>query len=174
MDTTSRATAPPKGGGRRDLEGAPEPRTFQATLEPRRGGGVSVRIPFDPADAWGAKDRHYVTGAIGGYCVRGTLTTVSGDPYLLLGPAWCRDLRVGAGASVAVSLVPEGPQLGTLAPDLRAALAADPKVRRFFESLATFYRNGYVDWVEAAKRPETRAKRITETVEALRAQRNRR
>ena len=174
MDTTSRGTAPAEDGGQRHVERAPQPRTFQATLEPRRGGGVAVRIPFDPVDAWGAKDRHYVTGTIGGYGVRGSLATMSGDPYLLLGPAWCRDPRVGAGASVAVSLVPEGPQLGTLAPDLRAALAADPKVRRFFESLATFYRNDYVDWVEAAKRPETRVKRIAESVEALRAERHRR
>jgi uncharacterized protein YdeI (YjbR/CyaY-like superfamily) len=34
-------------------------------------------------------------------------------------------------------------------------------------SLATFYRTGYVRWIEEAKRPETRARRIAETVEAL-------
>jgi uncharacterized protein YdeI (YjbR/CyaY-like superfamily) len=43
------------------------------------------------------------------------------------------------------------------------------QARRFFESLATFYRNGYVRWVEGAKRPATQATRITETVAALRA-----
>lgn len=39
----------------------------------------------------------------------------------------------------------------------------------YLESLATFYRKGYVRWIEEAKRPETRAKRITETVAALKA-----
>ena len=157
---------------RRDV--APQRMTFPATLEPRRGGGVAVRVPFDPAQTWGDKDRHYVTGTIGGYSVRGTLTTVDGVVYLLLGPAWCRDPRVGAGAHVSVSLIPEGPQFGTLPADLKEALGAEPGARRFFESLATFYRNGYVDWIDGAKRPETRAKRIVEAVVALKAGRQQR
>lgn len=149
-------------------------KTFPATLEPRRGGGVAVRIPFDPSDAWGDKDRHHIHGTIGGHPVRGDLTTVAGDPYLLLGPSWCRDPRVGPGAHVTVALEPEGPQFNTLSPDLREALGAQPEARRFFESLATFYRNGYVDWVESAKKPETRARRISETVAALAAGKDRR
>ena len=56
-----------------------------------------------------------------------------------------------------------------MAPDIAAALTAAPDARRQFESLATFYRNGFVDWIESAKRPETRAKRIADTVAALRA-----
>ena len=146
-------------------------RTFPAVMEARRGGGVAVHVPFDPAAAWGDKEHHYVTGTIQGHRVRGTLTAVGDANYLLLGPAWCRDPRVGAGAQVTVSLAPEGPQFSALASDLQAALGAEPAARRFFESLATFYRNGYVDWIEAAKRPETRSKRIAEAVVALKAAR---
>jgi Bacteriocin-protection, YdeI or OmpD-Associated/Domain of unknown function (DUF1905) len=130
---------------------------------------VAVRIPFDPSGAWGDQARHNVTGTIGGYGVRGSLTTVGEDPYLLLGPAWCRDPRMGPGAQVTVALRPEGPQFNSLSPDFREALGAEPEARRFFGSLATFYRNGYVDWVEAAKKPDTRARRIAETVAALKA-----
>ncbi len=54
-----------------------------------------------------------------------------------------------------------------MADDLADALRAEPVAQRFFESLATFYRKGFVDWVESAKRPDTRAKRIAETVAAL-------
>jgi hypothetical protein len=152
----------------------PATRAFPATLDPRRGGGVAIRIPFDPSEAWGDKDRHHVTGTIGGHGVRGTLTTVGGDPYLVLGPAWCLDPRMGPGAQVTVTLLPEGPQFDGLSPDLSEAIGAEPKARRFFESLATFYRNGYVDWVEAGKKPETRARRIAETVTALAAGKRRR
>ena len=144
-------------------------RTFAAEVEPRPGGGVAIKVPFDPSTAWGAKDRHYVAGTIGGFPVRGTVTEVGDDHFLLLGPTWCRDPRVGPGARVTVSLAPEGPQVAALASDLRAAFAAEPGARRFFESLATFYRKGYIDWVEAAKRPETRAKRIAEMLVALKA-----
>jgi len=41
--------------------------------------------------------------------------------------------------------------------------------RAFFESLATFYRNTYINWIEGAKRPTTRAARIGEMIELLKA-----
>ena len=66
-------------------------------------------------------------------------------------------------------LEPEGPQVETMADDIRAALIDEPEARRFFESLATFYRKGYVDWIEGAKRPDTRARRIAEAIDALNA-----
>ena len=143
--------------------------TFAAEVESRPGGGVAIRVPFDPSTAWGDKDRHHVAGTIGGWQVRGTVTAVGDDHYLLLGPSWCRDPRVGPGAQVTVSLAPEGPQVGALASDIRAAFAAEPGARRFFESLATFYRNGFIDRIEAAKRPETRARRIAEMLADLNA-----
>ena len=113
--------------------------------------------------------RHDVTGTVDGRGVRGSLRSVGGDHYLELGPAWCRDCGVTVGAQMAVSLSPEGPQLDSMAGDIAAALEGGPDARRFFESLATFYRKGYVRWIEQAKRPETRARRIAETVAALKA-----
>jgi uncharacterized protein YdeI (YjbR/CyaY-like superfamily) len=50
-----------------------------------------------------------------------------------------------------------------------SALEAEPQARTFFESLATFYRNTYIKWIESAKRPETRAARIKEMIELLKA-----
>ena len=141
--------------------------TFTATAEPRPRGGIAIRIPVDPSSVWGARDRYYVTGTIQQYGMRGVVEAVNGAPYLQLGPAWCRDPRVGPGASLQVSLRPEGPQVDTVADDLADALRSEPEARRTFENLATFYRKGFVDWVEGAKRPETRAKRIEETIAAL-------
>src|SRR5262245_60469561 len=144
------------------------PRTFRAVLEPRPQGGIEVRLPFDPNEAWGDKDRHYVAGSIDGRSFRGVLAAGDDDYSLRLGPTWCRDPRVGPGTDATVVIEPEGPQLAGLSPDLRAALADEPEARRFFEALATFYRNGYVSCIEEAKRPETRARRIADAVEALR------
>lgn len=142
---------------------------FDTRIEPRPRGGIAVRLPFDPSAVWGDKDRHYVSGSIEGHGMRGRLTEVEGVHYLLLGPSWCRDPRVAAGADVTVVIEPEGPQFGTLAADLATALGDEPDARRFFESLATFYRKGFVDWIEDAKRPETRATRIAQSVAALKA-----
>ena len=142
---------------------------FQADLERRARGGIVVRLPFDPDVVWGEKDRHYVRGTIGGQPMRGRLTVISGQAALELGPSWCRDPRVAAGRAAEVVIEPEGPQLDTIAPDLAVALRGEPKARRRFESLATFYRNGYVRWIEAAKRAETRTDRIRKAIAALAA-----
>jgi hypothetical protein len=74
---------------------------------------------------------------------------------------------VEAGAEVEVVLAPEGPQADALAADILAALDSELEARAFFESLATFYRNGYVRWIEGAKRPETRSARIAEMLGLL-------
>jgi uncharacterized protein YdeI (YjbR/CyaY-like superfamily) len=49
--------------------------------------------------------------------------------------------------------------------DLRAALNAEPKAAATFDGFPPSCRREYVEWVVEAKRPETRAKRITQAVE---------
>ena len=142
--------------------------TFTAVARARPRGGIAILLPFDPAEAWGERDRYYLNGTVGNYPMRGVVTPGDGEPSLELGPAWCRDPRVGAGATLQVSLRPEGPQLDSIAADLAGALTAEPRARRYFDSLATHYRKNYVTWVEGARRPETRARRIAEMVAALR------
>jgi hypothetical protein len=147
--------------------------TFVTTIRARPRGGITVALPFDPDAAWGQKDQHYVSGTIGGFAFRGSVEPGPASA-LELGPSWCRDPSVGAGARVAVAVRPEGPQLDTMASDIAVAIGADAGGRRFFESLATFYRKGFVDWIEQAKRPETRAARIEATVAALKERRRER
>jgi uncharacterized protein YdeI (YjbR/CyaY-like superfamily) len=57
-------------------------------------------------------------------------------------------------------------QVETLAepPDLAAALDANPTARTFWDRFPPSSRRGILEWVHAAKRPETRAARIAETV----------
>jgi uncharacterized protein YdeI (YjbR/CyaY-like superfamily) len=53
--------------------------------------------------------------------------------------------------------------------DVEDALRAQPGARAFFERLAPSYRRMYIGWIEAAKRPETREKRLREAVARLAA-----
>jgi len=55
-----------------------------------------------------------------------------------------------------------------LADDIRTAIQADLQAQRFFEDLAPFYRKSYLRWIESARTPATRARRIAETVQSLR------
>jgi uncharacterized protein YdeI (YjbR/CyaY-like superfamily) len=61
---------------------------------------------------------------------------------------------------------PPKPELPT-PDDLRAALDAQPKAAATFDSFPPSCRREYVEWVTEAKRPETRAKRLAQTVEWL-------
>ncbi len=49
-------------------------------------------------------------------------------------------------------------------PDLADALAADTAAQRYFDGLSASAKKGIIWWVISAKRPETRSKRIAETV----------
>ena len=117
------------------------------------GSKTILPIPFNPNETWGDKLRHHITGSINGVKVRGSIDSDGSRFFLSLGPAWCRNAGLGAGEMVEVTISPEGPQLEDLSPDILSALDAEPQARAFFEALATFYRTGYIKWIEGARRP---------------------
>jgi len=142
---------------------------FQAVIA-KAGNKAVIRLPFDPNAVWGAKDRHHITGGVNGCAVRGPLGVNDSGHFLALGAAWRRDNRLAVGDSVHVELRAEGPQMEQLAEDITAALEAEPDALAFFQGLATFYRKGYLRWIDATKkRPEVRAERIAEVIELLKA-----
>ncbi len=152
-----------------------QPETFTATVTIDAKGRVVLALPFEPDARWGAKARHHITGTVAGRRVRGSLEQTPAGHVLALGPAWQRDAGLVAGSEVSVTLAPEGPQRDDLAPDVVAALAADPVAAAFFDSLATFYRKGYLRWVDATtRRPDVRAARLEEMIALLRAGRKER
>jgi uncharacterized protein YdeI (YjbR/CyaY-like superfamily) len=53
--------------------------------------------------------------------------------------------------------------------DLLEALAADPRAKKIFENRPPSEKRLWACWVLSAKRPETRARRIAETVKRVRA-----
>jgi hypothetical protein len=135
----------------------------------KSGTRTFIPIPFNPNEVWGVKQRHYIAGTVNGYSVRGSLGSDRKQYFLPLGAAWRRDRGIDAGDEVNVVLSPEGPQSETLSAEVADALDTEPQAKTFFESLATFYRNTYIKWIESAKRPETRAVRIKEMIELLKA-----
>ena len=139
------------------------------TVFSKSGTRTFIAIPFNPNDVWGVKQRHHITGSVNGCGVRGSLGSDGKQFFLPLGAAWRRDNGFDAGTEVDVFLSPEGPQSEGLSPDVAAALQAEPQAKAFFESLASFYRNTYVKWIESAKRTETRTARINEMIELLKA-----
>jgi energy-coupling factor transporter ATP-binding protein EcfA2 len=154
---------------------APKPAVNPPSVPPQAFKGVItlsgtraiITLPFDPNKVWGARSRHYASGTIDGHRFRGMVETAGERFFLALGPAWRRDNELDAGAKVEVVLYPDGLQVGDLSPDVSQALAAEPDARTRFESLPSGYRRNMIRWIESAKRPETRATRITRVIRFL-------
>jgi hypothetical protein len=146
-------------------------RAFNAQVVRDRRRRVLVPLPFDPDQEWGARAHHRVHGTVNDMGVRAVVETIDGSGHgILLGPAWRRCCEIAPGDEVAVVLKPEGPQRDDLAPDVVAALEAEPEAGAFFDSLAQFYRRAYLRWIDATKRrPEVRAERIAEMIQLLKA-----
>jgi uncharacterized protein YdeI (YjbR/CyaY-like superfamily) len=64
---------------------------------------------------------------------------------------------------------PLRPMIPDLPAYIASALKANPKAWRFFQQLAPSYRRDFVVWIHIAKRPETRARRIRESLVLLAA-----
>jgi hypothetical protein len=112
---------------------------------------------------------------INGIKFRGRLDQSGKGYFLPLGPAWRRSAGLCPGDLVDVVIVDESPPREGLAPDVAAALEADPEAGRFFDALASFYRKSFLRWIDATKRrPDIREARIAELVESMRAGRKQR
>lgn len=78
-------------------------------------------------------------------------------------------LHVGIGETVDAEVsLDEAPRTVAIPEDPLAALVSEPELKTKFESLPYTQRRELVEWVEQAKRPETRQRRIVGTLDRLR------
>jgi hypothetical protein len=143
-------------------------REFRIRVTGDHRGHAVIAVPFDPDEAWGTKAVHHVSGTVNGCRVRVTLAPGDSGWAFTLNPSRTVGTGAAIGSDVLVKLAPEGPQRGDLADDIAAALAANPAAGAFFDTLAQFYRKGYLRYIDATtRRPDVRAARIAEVVDLL-------
>ena len=131
-------------------------------------GHALIVVPFDPDAEWGVKAVHHVNGTVNGCRVRVTLAPGDSGWAFTLSPSRIRGMGLEVGSDAMVELAPEGPQRSDLAEDVSAALADNPAAGAFFDTLAQFYRKGYLRYIDATtRRPDLRAARIAEVVGLL-------
>jgi hypothetical protein len=142
---------------------------FSAELERAGKTSARLRVPVDLKELYGCA-RPPLRVTIRGHTWRTT-------PGVYGSVAWIglnKDVRAAAGVDagdrvrVTMELDAE-PRRVDVPDDLRTALRADPVARAAFAKLSFTHGREYVQWVEEAKRPETRARRIAATVERVRA-----
>ena len=131
-------------------------------------GHALIVVPFNPDAEWGVKAVHHVSGTVNGCRVRVTLEPGDSGWAFSMNPARMQHVGIVAASQVPVELSSEGPQRGDLAENIAAALEASPAAGAFFDTLAQFYRKGYLRYIDATRRrPGMRAARIAEVTGLL-------
>jgi hypothetical protein len=142
---------------------------FTGVLEDAgRGGGRWVVVPPEAAAAFDRK-RPPVRGTVNGTEFRSRLAVYKGVTYLGLRREIREAAGIDVGDDVAVVLEPDdAPREVEVPPALAQALSADADARAAFDALSFTHRREYAEWVAEAKREETRARRVAETLARLR------
>jgi hypothetical protein len=141
--------------------------TFSATIEEADRGGAFVRVPDAVVTALGGKGRIAVETTFDGVAYRGSVVSLGGGKVIGL----LKDIRTalgkGPGDEVTVTLALDTqPRTVEVPDDLRTALDA-AGLADTFAALSYSHRREYVTWIDEAKKPDTRARRIAQTVERL-------
>jgi len=125
-------------------------------------------VPPEVVEGLEAGLRVPVVVRIGDYSYRSTVSRYRGAFLLPLNAEHRTGAGVAAGDVIEIELeVDTAPRVVEVPAELATALALDPVAGQFFAGLSFSHQRAYVEWITAAKRAETRQKRITEAVALL-------
>ena len=147
-------------------------REFEAVLErpDATGAWTFLQVPFDVQEAFGSRARVAVKGTVNGVAIRSSLMPQGDGTHILVVNKSIRD-QAGAEAGEAVSVTLERDTAARTVdtpPDLKSALADGGVAPSAFDGMSYSHQKEYVDWIESAKRPETRARRVAKAVSMIR------
>ncbi len=153
----------------RPAAAAPGVIRFRATLAAREGGGATNAAVIDVPAAAASQLRGVETaeGTINGHPFRAALDGAGDGVYRIrVNAAMLRGAAAEIGDVVEFAVLgPEGKLV--VAPDLRDAIAASPPAAALWSDLSESARRIYVRWVDATANPQTRARRVSRTVDQL-------
>ena len=132
-------------------------------------GSGFVELPFDAKKEFG-KARTPVSVSINGYSFRSTIAVYGGRYYVPVRRERREAAGVEAGDIVQVTIAPDT-EARTVEPpvDLAAALKKNGLARAQWERLSYTHKKEYAEAVLQAKKPETRARRVQNTLKELSA-----
>ena len=126
-------------------------------------------LPRDASAKLSTRSATTVQGTINGHSFRATLEPDGRLSHWLKVDRKMRDTaKVDPGDLVTLEIEPSARELETrVPPDLRRALAADPKARAVWMDISPVARRDWISWITSAKRSETRAKRVAGACDML-------
>jgi hypothetical protein len=140
---------------------------FRAPIVAADRGGAYVVVPPEVVDALGGGGRIPVRATFDGVEYRGSVASMRDDKVLGVLKAIREELGKRPGDVVVVTLArDDAPRTVTVPDDLATALDTAGR-RAAFDALSYSHQREYVEWIDEAKRAETRQRRIGKTVDQL-------
>jgi hypothetical protein len=142
---------------------------FTARLETVEQGGVFFTLPRKESVKFGTRGRVAVKGTLNGCPFRSSIfPTGDGGHFMGVNKGVRDGAKVNAGQRVRLVMETDNaPRTVTLPPDLDQVLGKSTHTRASFDKLSYTHRKEYVQWIEAAKHPETRARHIAQVLSKL-------
>ncbi|MGG5257386.1 YdeI/OmpD-associated family protein [Phycicoccus avicenniae] len=143
---------------------------FTTELEATGGTTTGFVVPDEVVEGLGGGRRPKVAATVAGHTWRTSIASMGGR-FLLGASAAVREAAgIAAGETHTVTVVlDDAPRTVEVPDDLAAALAAEPAAASAWAALTYSAQRRHAEAVLAAKKPETRARRVESVVAALRA-----
>ena len=142
--------------------------SFTAVIQNAGGGGAFVEVPFDVEEAFGSK-KPKVKALIERVPYRGLLVRMGGPNHILIILKGIRE-KIGKtfGDEVTVSVEADTePRVIEIPAELKKAFKTEKEAKAFYDKLSYTHQREYVNWINEAKKEETRQNRIAKTIEML-------
>ncbi|WP_282937867.1 YdeI/OmpD-associated family protein [Paenibacillus sp. RC67] len=141
---------------------------FSAQLIRPEGTGTwtYLNVPFDAESHFGTKTHIKVKGTVNHVPYRSTLMLHgNGTHYMVVNQTIREAAGVQAGDTVEVTMEEDTePRTVEIPDDLLSALDKHDRAGEFFSKLPYSAQKVYVDWIESAKKAETRTSRVQKTI----------
>ncbi|HYM24252.1 MAG TPA: YdeI/OmpD-associated family protein [Vicinamibacterales bacterium] len=141
---------------------------FKTTIY-RNGSMCFIPLTFDPRPVFG-KVRAPVRVTLNGYTYRSTIAAMGGPPCIPLRRSNREAAGVEGGETLVVRLeLDTAKRVVTPPAELVKALKASPPAWDRWRALSYSHQHEYAEWIQTAKKPETRARRLTKAVARIRS-----
>jgi len=138
-------------------------KTFRATIV-REGSMCFIPLTFDPKPVFG-KVRAPVKVTLNGYTYRSTIAAMGGPPCVPLRKSHREAAGLQGGETMTVRLDLDTEKREVTPPtDFLRALKAVPRAADRWQGLSYSHQREHVEAIEAARKPETRARRIAAAI----------
>ena|SRR5689334_16201365 len=132
--------------------------------------GTAIEVPFDVQKVFGTRARVPVRGTINGFAYRSSIMPMGGKHLMVVNKQLREGAKIKAGDLVSVVMErDDAPRTVETPADFARALKASRTAQAAWDKASYTHRKEVVQALEAAKKPETRARRIDKAISELMA-----